>query len=89
MTDIREAEAVEKIIQDMYDTLEKLPSIETTESLTEPIRELVEKIREHYSIELVTCVSCKRDTPAITAHLHQDEWIGDSCCWDERLRATE
>lgn len=37
----------------------------------------------------VTCSLCGEETPATTAHRHQDGWVGDECCWDERLRSTE
>jgi len=33
----------------------------------------------------VLCKICKALVPAATAHLHQGEWVGDACCWDERL----
>ena len=37
----------------------------------------------------VECCMCGRQVPEETAHLHQDKWIGDNCCWDERLRSSE
>ena len=37
----------------------------------------------------VVCKFCKDLVPAKTAHLHQNEYVGDDCCWDERLRVTE
>ena len=37
----------------------------------------------------VTCSLCGEEAPAITAHLHQDKWIGDECCWTEQLRGSE
>lgn len=37
----------------------------------------------------VICSICKKRCVAHTAHIHQDEWIGDECCWDERLRSSE
>lgn len=40
-------------------------------------------------VETVKCCLCKEDVPAKTAHLHQGEYIGDECCWDERLRMSE
>ena len=39
--------------------------------------------------EMLTCSLCHKECIARLAHLHQDEWIGDECCWDERLRMTE
>lgn len=35
------------------------------------------------------CSCCHKPISTKTAHLHQGEWIGDECCWDERLRASE
>jgi hypothetical protein len=38
---------------------------------------------------VVLCSLCGKSVPAKTAHLHQNEWVGDECCWDERLRAGD
>lgn len=35
------------------------------------------------------CKFCNRHCPPATAHRHQEGWVGDECCWDERLRSTE
>lgn len=37
----------------------------------------------------VPCKFCERQVPANTAHAHQGAWVGDDCCWDERLVATQ
>jgi hypothetical protein len=37
----------------------------------------------------VRCSVCGAACAAQTAHLHQGKWIGDECCWDERLRSSE
>ena len=37
----------------------------------------------------VKCSLCGEPCNIGTAHIHQDDWIGDECCWDERLRASE
>ena len=37
----------------------------------------------------VECKFCERGVNAQTAHMHQGEYVGDECCWDERLRSTE
>lgn len=34
------------------------------------------------------CALCGKPTDAKTAHLHQQQWIGE-CCWDDRLKASE
>jgi hypothetical protein len=36
----------------------------------------------------VKCSLCGEIASPETAHLHQDEWIGE-CCWDDRLKASE
>lgn len=40
-------------------------------------------------VELETCRFCHGQVLRATAHRHGSSWVGDSCCWDERLRATE
>jgi len=37
----------------------------------------------------IICSTCHRPTAANAAHLHQGEWIGDNCCWDDRLKSSE
>lgn len=39
--------------------------------------------------EAVTCKFCGEKALAATAHLHDGEHVGEECCWEERLRATE
>lgn len=39
--------------------------------------------------ETVKCSLCGELCNVRTAHLHQGEYIGDECCWDERLRSSE
>lgn len=36
----------------------------------------------------VKCKFCEKSTASRSAHLHQDEWVCESC-WDERLRSSE
>ena len=40
-------------------------------------------------ITTVTCKFCEKQVLAATAHGHDGGFVGDGCCWDERLRATE
>lgn len=49
----------------------------------------VEEAKAEEDAGTVTCSLCHAETPETTAHLHQGEWIGDECCWDERLKASE
>jgi hypothetical protein len=50
---------------------------------------LRELLIENDVIETVTCKFCVKECIAATAHLHQGQWVGDECCWDERLRSSE
>jgi hypothetical protein len=36
--------------------------------------------------DLVNCKFCGGEVPLATAHRHGKGWVGDECCWDERLR---
>lgn len=38
---------------------------------------------------LITCALCGNSAVSKTAHLHQEQYIGDECCWDERLKSSE
>lgn len=38
--------------------------------------------------ETVACTFCHKQVSATAAHLHQGSWVGDDCCWNERLRST-
>jgi hypothetical protein len=42
-----------------------------------------------FDADTVTCKFCEGECLALTAHLHRGAWVGDDCCWDERLRITE
>jgi len=35
------------------------------------------------------CSICHAPCNPVTAHLHQGEYIGDECCWDDRMKASE
>lgn len=37
----------------------------------------------------VFCGICHNDCNAGKAHRHQGQFIGDECCWDEKLRSSE
>lgn len=51
------------------------------------IAELLE--RHGVDVALEMCKFCFQPVLADTAHRHDGGWVGDCCCWDERLRATE
>jgi hypothetical protein len=36
----------------------------------------------------VLCFFCRARVPLCTAHIYQGGWVGDACCWDERLVST-
>ena len=51
-------------------------------------REGEEEIRKKLELG-VQCSVCKQWVDPKKAHRHQGGWIGDECCWDERLRSSE
>ena len=60
------------------------------------LAELDEQALEHLAACLlqlsrdpVPCQFCQSLVPALTAHAHGHGHVGDECCWDERLRASE
>lgn len=65
---------------------------EQSGDLTEEQRAVLEEWKRRpneFGGETVECKFCHQQVPAETAHLHQGTWVGDDCCWDERLRMTE
>lgn len=51
----------------------------------EAVAELCQSLRP----PSVPCSVCANDCAAARAHRHQGQYIGDECCWDERLRLSE
>lgn len=49
----------------------------------------LDEVMEKLEAQMVECSICRERVPEKTAHNHQGEWIGDDCCWDERLRSSE
>lgn len=47
-----------------------------------------ERVLHRYGFENEMCSMCKKYCPGNAAHLHQEQWICESC-WDERLKITE
>ncbi|WP_367139316.1 hypothetical protein [Saccharothrix sp. HUAS TT1] len=39
-------------------------------------------------VETVVCKFCGKAALASRAHIHQNEWVGDECCWDHRPGST-
>jgi hypothetical protein len=37
---------------------------------------------------IISVCICGKRCNKETAHLHGDGWIGDECCWDERLKSS-
>lgn len=37
----------------------------------------------------VICKFCHGQVLVTTAHFHDGGYVGDECCWDERLRSSE
>jgi hypothetical protein len=56
-----------------------------------------DKVRVYHKARLLNCIQrrrvkckfCKQPTKKLTAHRHAGGWVGDECCWDERLRSSE
>jgi hypothetical protein len=71
-------------------TMDETGALHGLESATEfwVIYAAARKLIADSATAAVKCVTCHKDAPAATAHLHQGKWIGE-CCWDERLRSTE
>lgn len=40
-------------------------------------------------IDPTFCKLCGNKIKGATAHPHEGGYVGDECCWDEKLRATE
>ena len=59
------------------------------DDLPSECREQVRQVLIDLDVELVACKFCQQPAPAYTAHPHQYGWVGDDCCWDERLRSSE
>ncbi|MEU7318374.1 hypothetical protein [Streptomyces sp. NPDC007083] len=54
--------------------------------------QIAEILAEHgVDAELAECKFwfCRGDVLLATAHRHTGSWVGDTCCWDERLRSSE
>lgn len=66
-----------------------------SDEANDKLDELVSFVYDHPESEIepepetVTCKLCGEEAPVKTAHRHSGGWIGDECCWDERLRRTE
>ena len=39
--------------------------------------------------EKVVCSICHQPCSSLTVHLHDGSFIGDECCWDDRLKGSE
>lgn len=56
---------------------------------TENVSLLLDYIRVTLSAKTIVCKFCGQKANANTAHAHDGGWVGDECCWDNRLRNTE
>lgn len=61
-----------------------VPNVDTMK-----IEEALEWLERHAPGLVVQCYMCKKPALKAKAHRHQEDWIGDHCCWDERLRSSE
>ncbi len=53
------------------------------------VRALMQVRRLYRPLDYVQCRLCRKPCRAATAHIHGSDWVGDECCWDERLRTAE
>ena len=53
------------------------------------VRYVKDSVFEQLENPEVECSICGAPCTAADAHLHQDKWIGDECCWDDRLHGSE
>ncbi|WP_157620320.1 hypothetical protein [Saccharothrix sp. NRRL B-16348] len=52
--------------------------------------QIAETLRDHgVDVELSVCMFCGEEVLPATAHRRRNGWVGNSCCRDDRLRATE
>jgi len=56
-------------------------------ALAQRLMILLNTVRGKPTNRIVSCKFCRRGTPLLEAHRHQDGWVCDMC-WDERLRAS-
>lgn len=75
------------------DTKDWLEAAEDDAMIVEEVEMAVYESRlnelEQTEEDTVVCSLCGGMVSADVAHPHQGKWIGDECCWDERLKTTE
>lgn len=76
-------------MSDNNDSSNKSFVVRTTAEEVAAFWDAVENVTTEQEQKTVVCKFCRKETDPYTAHLHQEEWVGDECCWDERLRSTE
>lgn len=82
------AHRVEQAVHALWDVyVENRQVLEHTDHAH--MEEMETLIYETFEIATVRCRVCESNVPEVTAHLHQGQWIGDVCCWDEKLRGSE
>ena len=59
-----------------------------SDALALAIRSVSRMPDDHEEFNTVDCKFCGLPVPAKTAHISDGEYVGDDCCWDERLRTT-
>lgn len=83
-------EAVDNYIESCKNNISNMiVSADEMNAITK-IENIVSKIRAfNNKTGLIRCNMCDKFCDAKTAHLHQGKYIGNDCCWDERLRLSE
>lgn len=84
---LREVQRVEQSMDRLYNLYEEMKAGHNHSML----HQHVEAMYDDMAIETEVCCRCGRPVPTLTAHYHQGlrGTVGDVCCWDERLKATQ
>jgi hypothetical protein len=71
--------------------MKKLPTVKRRALVDlSPLVRALRKIQKSVAAQCrVRCKFCSQLVPTATAHRHDGGWVGDACCWDERLRSSE
>jgi hypothetical protein len=89
-TDSHPEDIDDKLVRDMVidnvaDFLQNADPREAAESMVDSY--------EFDNVEVITpettCSICGKPCDGNKAHLHQGAYIGDECCWDDRLKSSE
>ena len=86
-----EKKAISIILVEVEDASSPEEAVQLSKDLPSEYEEIVELLpTEQWNVtEVLECSLCGQNCDADDAHLHQGKYIGNECCWDERLKASE